>query len=881
MHPAGCRECRTCHFCRQKLVTLMTTCACRNSRYLDVSNSSRGYWCGACLAVRMGENINEVMQNREWRCPCCRGICNCSAPNCCRNLAGLRTTGQLNHEARVMGFNSVAHYLIFTLVNLEKEGQPMADLTNHQQPAMLQPPGPSPAPVFSKDLQLHNGRLAAQRRLRRAVWREHAASTAASCRQLVPEQQTMRGVTDGSAMTNTSVAVGFYAQLAYTEASITAHEDVRDMLRIFTRNILEPVSISAWREVPRSSADLGPPHHLSSHTELRHAVNFLISAAYLLSPAEIDFDIRRLLLNQVDQAFLLTTLKMFEQSWLGGGDYYLSLAGKELMMLLDPSRTIAFEIRVEVLQALLYALYQANKGMTDELRDMNDILQARTREASQQGSEVQRRWERSACAIVLALAQSAVLTTSFQTGRGVGASLQAQLLRRVAGWLSSCITSLLQPSAASVGCLHPAPAGIHAASVGQQSMTVPLGAHPLLHFILGTFLRRELARAAAALHVFLRALCSDVLASVASVLGSQPAATSPAAGGARLAALTPQGADEVRGKLTELLGQGRSLESLDQLQAATPTSSSSIGAAAKPPADQPWTVAIAGLNLLNVVGQLGEVGLGWLLATLPALARSLKMKPLQAKPLQEAYTALLETAAAARHNGGDGAAGPRVMFMDSAGTRLQELLTSGKHPLPARFGFMQLSMLNPNGHKNGPPVAFLKATDDTRMVPLSQSQRPPTSSAPLTGCQAPAPSKPMQSAASVISASGSGQLAQDLPQQPNHATHLMPITGAVTSKRGQSDMSGPHQERPDGPGTGKDTLAAPQPRLLSGASRAPAEILPSTGLKPDSQGTQPYDWSQLRDGVGLQPGGWEHLATWRLLLVQAFGSPLHGQMECI
>lgn len=294
---------------------------------------------------------------------------------------------------------------------------------------------------------------------------------------------------------------------------------------------------------------------------------------------------------------------------------------------------------------------------------------------------------------------------------------------------------------------------------------------------------------------------------------------------------------------------------------------------------------------------------------------------------------------------------------------------------------MQLSMLNPNGHKNGPPVAFLKATDDTRMVPLSQSQRPPTSSAPLTGCQAPAPSKPMQSAASVISASGSGQLAQDLPQQPNHATHLMPITGAVTSKRGQSDMSGPHQERPDvqgplltgpdaaaaaetgesaakrqrhdpptrdcnslsrstkhgqsgracpepsaariiqsatacqglqcsqegtelgdmpgndgcrpasasgksaspagpsdpeqiaqtapcsirtavgqqpkpeqgglsqGPGTGKDTLAAPQPRLLSGASRAPAEILPSTGLKPDSQGTQPYDWSQLRDGV--------------------------------
>ena len=49
-----------------------------------------------------------------WRCPCCLGLCNCSAVSCQRKLCGLRDTGQLEHEARQFGFRSVAHYLVLT-----------------------------------------------------------------------------------------------------------------------------------------------------------------------------------------------------------------------------------------------------------------------------------------------------------------------------------------------------------------------------------------------------------------------------------------------------------------------------------------------------------------------------------------------------------------------------------------------------------------------------------------------------------------------------------------------------------------------------------------------------------------------------------------------
>lgn len=62
----------------------------------------------------------------------------------------------------------------------------------------------------------------------------------------------------------------------------------------------------------------------------------------------------------------------------------------------------------------------------------------------------------------------------------------------------------------------------------------------------------------------------------------------------------------------ELLGQGRPLEPLERLQAALPPLSSGVGPAPTPPADQPWTVAIAGLQLLNSIGQVAAVPNAWL-----------------------------------------------------------------------------------------------------------------------------------------------------------------------------------------------------------------------------------------------------------------------------
>ena len=87
---------------------------------------------------------------------------------------------------------------------------------------------------------------------------------------------------------------------------------------------------------------------------------------------------------------------------------------------------------------------------------------------------------------------SVMLAACFQT---FAQGFSAAGLRVVQEILADALlpSSMEGPDQAGAG-LHPAPAGIHAASVGQQSMTVPLGAHPLLHFILGTFLRRELAR---------------------------------------------------------------------------------------------------------------------------------------------------------------------------------------------------------------------------------------------------------------------------------------------------------------------------------------------------------------------------------------------------
>ena len=60
----------TCHQCRQKTLGKRTACS--------LCNSLQGLFCGDCLFMRYGENIDEVKQNSSWICPPCRDLCNCS-----------------------------------------------------------------------------------------------------------------------------------------------------------------------------------------------------------------------------------------------------------------------------------------------------------------------------------------------------------------------------------------------------------------------------------------------------------------------------------------------------------------------------------------------------------------------------------------------------------------------------------------------------------------------------------------------------------------------------------------------------------------------------------------------------------------------------------
>ena len=95
--PAG----KTCHQCRQKTVCKHTSCA--------GCGAARGQFCGDCLFMRYGENVDEAARDAAWRCPPCRDLCNCSF---CRQRKGWPPTGAMYRRAIKQGFKSVAHYLV-------------------------------------------------------------------------------------------------------------------------------------------------------------------------------------------------------------------------------------------------------------------------------------------------------------------------------------------------------------------------------------------------------------------------------------------------------------------------------------------------------------------------------------------------------------------------------------------------------------------------------------------------------------------------------------------------------------------------------------------------------------------------------------------------
>ncbi|XP_054825512.1 uncharacterized protein LOC129323021 [Prosopis cineraria] len=94
---------KTCHQCRQKTLGYRTQCS--------QCSMVQGQFCGDCLYMRYGEHVLEALQNPNWICPVCRGICNCSL---CRQAKGWAPTGYLYRKVSALGYKSVAHYLIQT-----------------------------------------------------------------------------------------------------------------------------------------------------------------------------------------------------------------------------------------------------------------------------------------------------------------------------------------------------------------------------------------------------------------------------------------------------------------------------------------------------------------------------------------------------------------------------------------------------------------------------------------------------------------------------------------------------------------------------------------------------------------------------------------------
>eukprot|EP00890_Picochlorum_soloecismus_P001686 jgi/Picsp_1/2518/NSC_00749-R1_protein len=108
---------KTCHQCRQKTVSKHTACT--------KCESLQGVFCGDCLFMRYGENIDQVGEMPDWICPCCRDICNCSFH---RTKKGWSPTGTLYRYAIAQGYPSVAHYLVLNNLQDDEESLKAAEM---------------------------------------------------------------------------------------------------------------------------------------------------------------------------------------------------------------------------------------------------------------------------------------------------------------------------------------------------------------------------------------------------------------------------------------------------------------------------------------------------------------------------------------------------------------------------------------------------------------------------------------------------------------------------------------------------------------------------------------------------------------------------------
>ncbi|KAK9272138.1 hypothetical protein L1049_002508 [Liquidambar formosana] len=94
---------KTCHQCRQKTRDFVASCkVMKGKKQCTIS------FCHKCLLNRYGEKAEEMAMLDDWKCPKCRGICNCSN---CMKKRGHKPTGILVHAAKATGFSSVSEML--------------------------------------------------------------------------------------------------------------------------------------------------------------------------------------------------------------------------------------------------------------------------------------------------------------------------------------------------------------------------------------------------------------------------------------------------------------------------------------------------------------------------------------------------------------------------------------------------------------------------------------------------------------------------------------------------------------------------------------------------------------------------------------------------
>ncbi|KAF0975828.1 hypothetical protein FDP41_005155 [Naegleria fowleri] len=98
----------TCHQCKQKTMDQKSSCKSCLSSPMS-SSTNRGSFCASCLKNRYGEELSEVVNNPDWKCPICRGICNCSN---CRRKAGKNPISITTREALKSGYQSVHEMLV-------------------------------------------------------------------------------------------------------------------------------------------------------------------------------------------------------------------------------------------------------------------------------------------------------------------------------------------------------------------------------------------------------------------------------------------------------------------------------------------------------------------------------------------------------------------------------------------------------------------------------------------------------------------------------------------------------------------------------------------------------------------------------------------------